>query len=387
MPSAAAPVAPPVPAFDGAVAAAPLAPFVPPSGPVTFPLSWLLANAQPAVQYRALVDVARLSAVGPVSNLPYAHPAALALAVAQSPDGVWNRSMLGVPSAKHPGVTGVGTINAVRRLIESGWDRESPPLARARRTLFRLLAQDEDPSYLYEFNKAKQGDDLARRGRSILREAAAAALAQAGYEHDPRLRGAALRMIERINSYLKSPLAQKPWVRVGNKQVLSGEAAPPSIFALTMLAYMPQFRHEHHEAMDRIYAHLTGPMPRQESTQLCGEAIVLQPHLVLGDMLPHRNAVDSDVPFALMWLELMARLGFLRRNENWHKMFERFVDDRDRGGVWHPHKGMAAPEAVSPFVYPYFPLETTMEGESRWVDVTFRVGLIARLSGRPIELV
>ena len=317
--------------------------------------------------------------------LPYAHRPALMLALAQKLDGSWGQSMLAVPSARSAGFEGVGTINAVRRLLEYGWGPESPPLVRARRLLFRLLAEDDDPAYLFDFAKAKGDEDLARRGRGILREAAAAVLAQAGYEGDPRLRGAARRIIDRLGDYLRSPLSQKPWVRVGNKQVLAAEAAPPSMYALTMLAYMPLFRTEHHEALDRLYRHLTQPMPRQESMQLCGSKIVPQPHLVLGDLLPHRNAVDADVPAALHWLELMARLGFLRRNENWTKLFDRFLDDRDREGVWHPHKGTATPRSSSPFVWPSFPLEESAEGDDRWTDVTFRLGLIARLSGRTIE--
>ena len=137
-------------------------------------------------------------------------------------------------------------------------------------------------------------------------------------------------------------------MRVGNRQVLAAEAQPPSIFALTMLAHMPFFRSEYHEHVERLYTFLTQPLPRQESAQLVGTTVLTQPHFVLGDMLPHRNAVEADVPAALMWLELMARLGFLRRNENWSKLLDRFVDDCDRTGVWHPHKGMAMPPYHEP---------------------------------------
>ena len=157
--------------------------------------------------------------------------------------------------------------------------------------------------------------------------------------------------------------------------------------ALTMLAYMPLFRSENHVQLDRILHYLSQTQPRQELTQLFGSHIVAQPHLVLGDMLPNRNVADADVPFALSWLELMARLGFLRRNEGWSKLFERFLDDRDRDLVWHPHKGMAMPRSSNPFVWPAFPLERMTSGDERWTDVTFRLGLIARLSGRPLELV
>jgi hypothetical protein len=118
-----------------------------------------------------------------------------------------------------------------------------------------------------------------------------------------------------------------------------------------------------------------------------GGTITLQPHFVLGDMLPHRNAVEADVPAALLWLEIMARLGFLRRNENWTKMLDRFADDCDRTGVWHPHKGMAMPRSASAFVWPMFPLEHSTAGDERWADVTLRIGIIARAAGRQIDLV
>ena len=354
-------------------------------------MSWLLEHASNAIRYRAISDVARWSGdtVRDASALAYCYPPALTLALAQSPDGIWNASMLEVPSSRAEHFEHVGTINAFRRLLEYGWDKDSPPLLRARRVLFRLLAEDSDPAYLFELAPRSEGEngDVARRGRAILREAAAAALAQAGYEGDPRLRGAASRILDRIDSFLRSTLAHKPWVRVGNKQVLAPEAAPPSIYALSMLAHMPLFRNEHHVQLDRILQYVSQPQPRQELVQLCGSKVMPQPHLVLGDLVPNRNVADADVPFALAWLELMGRLGFLRRNEGWAKLFERFLDDRDRDLVWHPHKGLAMPRSSNPFVWPAFPLEQMTSGDERWTDVTFRLGLIARLSGRPVELV
>ena len=375
------PAAPPAP-----VASAPQ----PPPSPVRFPLDWLLAHAAPPIRYRAMTEVARISAADSekVAALPFTHRPALLLAVQQAPDGMWGGSMLSVPSSRAEHFEGVGTIPAVRRLIEYGWNKDTPPLVHARRILFRLLAEDDDPSFLFELGgKHARDEESVRRGRVLLREAAAATLAQAGYEGDPRLRGAARRILTRMADYLRSPLAQKPFIRQGNQHMLAAEACPPSIFAVTMLAYMPLFRAEHHREMDALYQHLTQPQPRQEAVQLCGKLVLPVPHLVLGDFLPHRNAVDADVPFALYWLELMARLGYLKRNENWSRMFERFLEDRDREGVWHPHKGMAVAKSHSPYVWPVYPLETQLAGEERWTDITFRLGLIARLSGRVIEIV
>ncbi|HVX42081.1 MAG TPA: hypothetical protein VHB25_21150 [Gemmatimonadaceae bacterium] len=273
----------------------------------------------------------------------------------------------------------------MRRLLEYGWDKDTPPLVRARRILFRLLAEDDDPEYLFEFSGKGIDEDLSRRGRAILREAAAATLAQAGYEGDPRLRGAARRILERVASWLRSPHAAKPFVRVGNQHVLPPEAAPPSIYALQMLAYMPLFRTEHHDAMELLSRHVAQPLPRQEPVQLCGKKTIAQPHLVLGDMLPNRNVADEDVVFAIGWLELMARLGFLKKHEGWAKLYDRFLEDRDADGVWHPHKGTSVPKTMNPFLWPLYPLEDHMSGDERWTDVTFRLGLIGRLLGRTIE--
>ena len=347
----------------------------------------MLEHAAAPLKYRSITEVARMAdRVGPgLIALPYTYRPALLLALQQGLDGTWNRSMLALPPSRSEHFEGVGTVNAVRRLLEYGWDRDSPPLIHARRALFRLLAEDTDAEYLYELTAKNQDEDTIRRGRAILREAAGAALAQAGYEDDPRLRGVARRVLERVVGYLRSPLGQKPWIRVGNQHVLAAEAAPPSIHALVMFAYMPLFRTENHEAMDRLYQYLTQHLPRQEPLQLCGKKVMSQPHLVLGDQLPNRNAADADVPSAIAWLELMARLGFLRRNENWLKLFERFLDDRDENGVWHPHKGLAAPRSTNPFVWPLYPLESELSGDERWTDATFRLGLIARILGRPIE--
>jgi hypothetical protein len=88
-----------------------------------------------------------------------------------------------------------------------------------------------------------------------------------------------------------------------------------------------------------------------------------------------------------MWLETMARLNFLRRNDGWMKLYERFVDDRDRSGVWHPHKGMERPTTTNPWAWSTFPLDDGVGAESKWTDVTFRIGLIGKLLGREIELI
>ena len=62
------------------------------------------------------------------------------------------------------------------------------------------------------------------------------------------------------------------------------------------------------------------------------------------------------------------------------------LDDRDRDGVWHPHKGMSVARSANSHVWPVYPLEESLSGDERWTDVTFRLGVIARVIGRTIEI-
>lgn len=371
---------------------------VPPTSVVNVPIGWLLRNAPAPVQYRALSELGQYRTdEARFRTVPYGSREGWHLLMQQDSDGTWPGGMLTVPSASAGGA--IGTITAYRRLIELGWDPESPGLSATKRLLFRLLAEDNDPAFLAELMPAEHDDDLIKRGRLILREAAAAALAQAGYENDPRLRGAARRLTDRLGAFLKSPLSSKPWIRLGNQHVLAAEVHAPSFHTLIMLAHMPHFRSEHHEVMDRLYTYLSQAWPRQQPVQQVGTHLLDQPHLVLGDFLPTRNVMDADMPSSLAWLEIVARLGYLRKHEGWTRLLDRLLDDRDRKGVWHPPRSVVMPDQIPAWSWPSMPLATAVGAmqagaatgpeaalDAASVEVTFRLGLIARLAGRSVEL-
>ena len=356
-----------------------------PDSPVRVPVRWLMREGTGAVQYRAIVELGKLKPAVDAQPVTLVQASALKCAVTMHLDGTWGGRLFPLPGASPH----TATFSAFRHLLECGWDRDSPPLAVSRRFLFRLLAMDEEPTMLYELAESAGGSkELAKRLRANVRVEAAALLAQAGYERDPRVRGAAIRATQRVMDYLRSPLASKPWIRVGNRQVLAAEAAPPTMSFLRMAAFMPELRTEYHMGMELLGKHLMQPEPRQEPVQQIEGQLVPVPHAVLGDRLPHRNALEADVPAALHWLEIMVRLGVFRRHEPWIKMFERFVESADRYGVWHPMKGDAMPATTAADLIGWFPLEdASTEGERRWSDVTLRVSLIAKLIGRDLNLV
>lgn len=361
----------------------------PPPSPVPVPVTRLLEQGGPAVRYRLLRDVLERPSPHPRwESVPYGSHMGWHLLGMQDRDGTWAGGWLSTPAGAT--LDGVGTIPAYRRLLELGWDADVPGLHATRRLLFRLLAEDNDPSLLAELRPAGDDEELVLRGRLLLREAAAAALAQAGHEQDPRLRGAARRLIVRVDEFLRSPLAQKPWIRVGNQHVLPPDVTPPSFHLLQMLAYMPQFRSEHAPFMDRLLAWITQPWPRQVIVQQVGDQLVEQPQYVMGDFLATRSALDSDMPSALAWLETVARLGVLGRHEGWGKLLERTLDDRDRKGMWTPPRSVVMPAQVPTWSWPVLPLHDGAWGVDAAAglstDVTFRLVLIAKLAGRELAL-
>lgn len=357
---------------------APTPPAAPPPEPVAVPITWLVDHGAAPIRYRTIVDLAKLSPLPDrLLSLVYGFEPAVKLALAQRPEGTWHNAMLAIPASRAD-FDGVGTIPAFRRLLEYGWDREAPPLFHARRLLFRLLAEDSDPSLLFELSeKAKSEDDGVRRNRALLREGAAAALAQAGYESDPRLRGAALRLLQRVMTFLRSPLAADPWITAGGKRTLAPTATPPSYFLLLMLAHMPLFRLEHASELDELLKYLTSAPPG-DARAGGGQGL-----LVTGDPLADGEIVNNDIGFVVAWLELAARLGYLKKHQGWAQVFERLLGQCDEDFVWRTKRSAAA-RSSNAFVWPTFPLTAPDDPSA---DVTFRLGLIARHAGRPLELV
>src|SRR5204863_512583 len=95
----------------------------------------------------------------------------------------------------------------------------------------------------------------------------------------------------------------------------------------------------------------------------------------------------SDVPFALYWLERLTRLGLVRNIPSAGRVLARLFNECDEQGIWSPKSLRALPKAISPVSAHYFPLEGPGKSPAqRQTDVTFRLALIARLMGLPVEI-
>ena len=357
------------------------------------PLTWLLENAGASIRYRALTELAP-AGYAPPDTIEAAHHAiteskpAISVVKKQKDNGVWGGNMLGLAPSTVLGIKDVGTIPQYRRLLQLEWPRGTRPYKLADRMLFRLLSRDEDPALLFEFQKMVKSDVEAEAwARGIMREAASAALAEAGYAEDPRLRGAGHKIANAISQFLRSPLAEKPFLKAGKAIALHPEAHPPSWYSVAMLAFMPNLQRERAGFTERLGHYLAQPAPKKSFVIQVGKRTVKPQHLLLGDPIEaDARGLPSDIPLALHYIELLARMGALPWAPLATKVLSRLLRDCDDDGIWHPKNLRSQPKAANKITYHYYPLlmdaKTT---EGREVDITFRLALIAKLLGWSLD--
>jgi hypothetical protein len=315
----------------------------------------------------------------------------LAVARRQKDTGLWGGNLLAPGPIKALGVAETGTVFQYMGLIEHGWPADQRSIRLADRVLFRLLSRDEDPALLVEFHRAAKNDPgLALWARSMSRQAASAALARAGsHAEDPRLRGAGHKIASDISQYLRSEVAAKPFKKAQGKTVLEPTAYPPTIFAVEMLAFLPAVQRERSGFIERLGQYFASPAPRRAFFVQAGTKLIKPMFELLGDPLrADAQGRVTDVPFALYWLELLARLGLVRQLPSASRTLARLFHECDDQGVWSPRNLRTMPKSSNPLTHHFFPLEGAGKSPAqRQTDATFRLGLIARIMGIPIEVV
>ena len=120
---------------------------------------------------------------------------------------------------------------------------------------------------------------------------------------------------------------------------------------------------------------------------MAGKKTIKPDYLLLGEPIEADSKGNAkDIPLALYTIELLARLGALHTAPVATRVLHRLLADCDSQGVWQPKGLKTQPKATNKATYHWYPLHPeTKTPESRLVDVTFRLALIARLLGWPLE--
>ena len=306
----------------------------------------------------------------------------------QRVNGTWSGNILGIAPAKAQGITGVGTVAQYRRLLEMGMPTEARPYKLADRLFFRLLSKDQDPALLFEYKKAAAtNDELGPWSRELMREGVTAALAQAGRGEDPRVRGSAHKVISGVSRFLRSELIDKPIIRKGSRSVLDPAAYPPTIFSVAIIAFIPRLQRERAGFLERLAAFLSQPAPKKAYSIQVGRKVIKPTFHLLGSPLQaDSSGKPKDLPFALHWLEVLARLGVLDRSPVGLRVYSRLLKDCDDSGVWSPWNLRTLPRSDSGLADFACPLEHDAKSvDARKADVSFRLALIAKVLGLQLE--
>ena len=356
-------------------------------------MTWLRTHASTPIRLRTLTEILPPEAVdreevAALRSELLQYKGVTEIIKKQRSNGVWASNILGLGESKSLGIKDIGTISQYRRLLELGVPATDGAVQLTNRLFYRLLSRDVDPKLLFEYQKAaKTNPDLVIWARASMQEAAAAALAHAGLVEDPRVRGAAQHVIDALSHFLKSDAATKPTVKKGMRHILNPDAHPPTIYSVALLAYMPNFQREQASFIELLQQFLAQPAPKKSFVVLVGKKSYKPTTQILGDPLQNDSAGrPKDLPFALHWMELLARLNWLRASPSAQRALARLLKDCDAEGVWTAKGLRSFPKSPAALTRFTFPLEhSDKKQEARRADVTFRLAHLAKLMGLELE--
>jgi hypothetical protein len=319
-------------------------------------------------------------------------PEVSAVTTRQADDGLWGGNFLAFQPSERDDIDEPGTVAQYRRLVQLGVPNTTRPFRLADRVLYRSLSRDDDPLLLGEFVEAAEEEPrFTETFRNLIREGACAALAEAGHDADPRLRGAAHKIVSAMSAFLRSPLAEDPFIKKGGGYQLHPDATPPTWWSVAMLSAMPSLQRERAGFLERLGQYLAQPAPDRSYMAAIGSHTLKPLYVLLGDPIeldPKAKGLPKDIPLALHYVELLAGIGAgqLSAAPNASRGFVRLLDDLDSSGIWHPKNLRSQPKANTALTHHCWPLAPD-DGElaSRQADITFRLAVIAKRLGWQLE--
>ena len=88
------------------------------------------------------------------------------------------------------------------------------------------------------------------------------------------MRGSAHKILTNVSQFLRSDLAEKPILRKGSRNILHPEASPPTLFAVTIVAYMPRLQRERAGFVERLGTFLTKPATKRTYVIQLGRKVI-----------------------------------------------------------------------------------------------------------------
>lgn len=309
------------------------------------PIPWLVDTACAPLRYRALTELLGRSRED--ADVQAARQAALAYAPAlqlqrkQRKDGTWG----GVIHAGDPRRFQLSLENALCKLFEYGWGRETKPVRAAAKTLRQFLTAKKDLKF-FEFAKLVKADTRRERYyRWFLRTLALGLLVRGGYL-DERTRSGVLELLELTSGFVDDPVSRNPTEEIGASHPLirseawkNGYAFLPDLYILRVFSSSPWLLQGEMAKMrlKKIFDYLLSPTYQQIAPDLglvrTGKGSFIKGHGIRLYPLDHYHK-HGNMDELLVYLELFARLGLINRYPLLMTHLEWLQSQQGKDGKW-----------------------------------------------------
>jgi hypothetical protein len=158
---------------------------------------------------------------------------------------------------------------------------------------------------------------------------------------------------------------------------------------VAMIAHMPNLQRERAGFTERLGHYLAQPAPKKAFVVMLGKKAMKPQQLLLGDPIEaDAKGTPKDLPLALYYIALLSRMHALQWAPVATKVLARTLKDVDERGIWAPKPLRSQPKAANHITHHWYPLQPDdKSAESKQIDVTFRLALIAKSLGWELTFV
>jgi len=310
------------------------------------PIPWLLETACPPIRYRVLTELLERGRDDPdvqkVRQDVTAHSPAVRLQRIQRKDGTWG----GVIHAGDPKKHQLSLENALLRLFEFGWNRDSKAVRTAAKTLRSFMTAKRDLKF-FEFAKVVKADEKRNLYyRWFLRILALALLIRAGYQ-DERNRLAVLELLDLTAGFVDNPLSRSPVEEIGTSLPLiraegwrRGYPFIPDLYGMRVFAYSPWLLDGEMAKMrlKKIFDYVLSPTYQELAPELglvrTSKGSFSKGNGIRLHTMEHYHKHGS-LDELLVMMEMFARLGLINRYPLLMSHLEWIQSQQGKDGKWN----------------------------------------------------
>ncbi len=340
-------------------------------------IEWLLENGSEPVKYRTERDIKCLKGekLVRIKDNIFDDDIAKNIVSKQKSNSTWN-DVIYFPN-KNSAATET-TFSQFGKLCQLGYDQSDNVIGRcAQDVLFPLL--EDSNKELWELTEIfpTEDKDVFEFTKYLLRDISLLLLAMAGYYNDLRYQKALKIAIGEQIEFFTRFSSKKPYSEENGKLYIPITVYPPTIFLLTALSYVGNVRKDA-LAIQMIYPLYDYMVKEKEIPPYYIKTSKGDiKHEYIAKLLFMQPETQDNLLAMLMDLEVAASLGIVDNIPVLKKKKSELIKERNSEGFWEMELN---PYNFEPNFSFYYPINSVLDGNSKYVDATFRLAHIEKMA-------